>query len=85
VASDPMSSSAIAARIGEFRATASEIELLADDAIASRNVDDLITVVRGLLDALDVVLAMASRLAAKELADDAPPAAGAPDAGAGAP
>jgi hypothetical protein len=69
-----MSFAAIAARIGEFRATASEIEVLADEAIASRDIDDLITVVRGLLDALDVVLAMASRLAAKELADAAPPA-----------
>jgi len=85
VASDPMSSAAIAARIGDFRATASEIEVLADDAIASRNVDDLITVVRGLLDALDVVLAMASRLAAKELADAAPPVADAPGVDAGAP
>jgi hypothetical protein len=61
-----MSSGEIAARIAEFRATATEIEALADEAISSRSVDDLITVVRGLLDALDVVLAMASRLAAKD-------------------
>jgi hypothetical protein len=67
VASDPMSSDEIAARIAEFRATAAEIEVLADEAISSRNVDDLITVVRGLLDALDVVSAMASRLAAKDV------------------
>ena len=67
MASDPMSSDEIAARIAEFRATAAEIEVLADEAISSRNVDDLITVVRGLLDALDVVSAMASRLAAKDV------------------
>jgi len=72
VASDPMSSGEIAARIAEFRATATEIEALADEAIGSRNVDDLITVVRGLLDALDVVLAMASRLAAKDDASAEP-------------
>ena len=64
--SDPMSSGEIAARIAEFRATATEIEVLADEAISSRNVDDLITVIRGLLNALDVVLAMATRLAAKD-------------------
>ena len=67
MASDRMSSDEIAARIAEFRATAAEIEVLADEAISSRNVDDLITVVRGLLDALDVVSAMASRLAAKDV------------------
>lgn len=67
MASDPMSSGEISARIAEFRATATEIEVLADEAIGSRNVDDLITVVRGLLDALDVVLVMASRLAAKDV------------------
>ena len=72
MASDPMSSGEIAARLAEFRATATEIEALADDAISSRNVDDLITVVRGLLDALDVVLAMASRLAAKDDASTEP-------------
>jgi hypothetical protein len=63
-----MSSGEIAARVAEFRATAAEIEGLADEAIRSRNVDDLITVVRGLLDALDVVLLMASRIAASDAA-----------------
>jgi hypothetical protein len=66
MATDPMSSDEIARRIGEFRATASEIERLADEAIRSRDVDDLITVVRGLLDALDASLAMASRLADRD-------------------
>ncbi len=69
MASDPMSSGEIAARIAEFRATAAEIETLADEAIRSRNVDDLITVVRGLLDALDVVSSMASLLAAGDAAE----------------
>ncbi len=67
MASDPMSSDEIATRIAEFRATTAQIEVLADEAIRSRDVDDLITVVRGLLDALDVVSAMASRLAAKDV------------------
>jgi hypothetical protein len=73
LASDPMSSGEIAARVAEFRATASEIEVIADEAINSRNVDDLITVVRGLLDALDVVVLMATRLAANDDAAAAPP------------
>lgn len=63
MATDPMSSDEIARRIGEFRTTVSEIERFADEAIRSRDIDDLITVVRGLLDALDASLAMASRLA----------------------
>ncbi|HEY7398122.1 MAG TPA: hypothetical protein VH538_07465 [Gaiellaceae bacterium] len=66
MATDPMSSDEIATRIGEFRTTVSEIERLADEAIRSRDVDDLITVVRGLLDALDASLAMASRLATND-------------------
>jgi hypothetical protein len=74
VASDPLSSGEIAARIAEFRATAAEIETLADEAIRSRNVDDLVTVVRGLLDALDVVSSMASLLAAGDAAE--PPSRG---------
>jgi hypothetical protein len=74
VASDPLSSGEIAGRIAEFRATAAEIESLADEAIRSRNVDDLITVVRGLLDALDVVSSMASLLAASDVAE--PPGLG---------
>ncbi len=69
MASDPLSSGEIAARIAEFRATAAEIEALADEAIRSRNVDDLITVVRGLLDAIDVVSSMASLLAAGDAAE----------------
>ncbi|HEX6763645.1 MAG TPA: hypothetical protein VF094_12685 [Gaiellaceae bacterium] len=72
MATDPMSSDEIATRIAEFRATAAEIERLAEEAIGSRNVDDLITVVRGLLDALDASLAMASRLAAKGSIEPAP-------------
>jgi hypothetical protein len=78
VASDPMNSGEIAARIAEFRATAAEIEVLADEAISSRNVDDLITVVRGLLDALDVVSSMASLLAANDTGE--PPLHGEGDA-----